>query len=56
MSALTPDRIASVIAPLARITQPKLYGVEHIPERGVLELQQDRSPVCACGSLMGSPE
>lgn len=30
------DRITSVVAPLARVTQPKVYGIEHIPDRGVL--------------------
>jgi 1-acyl-sn-glycerol-3-phosphate acyltransferase/ketosteroid isomerase-like protein len=30
------NRLASVLAPLERITQPKLYGVHHIPERGAL--------------------
>ena len=30
------ERITSVIAPLARVTQPKVYGIEHVPERGVL--------------------
>ena len=30
------DRLASIIAPLARVTQPKVYGVERIPDRGVL--------------------
>jgi len=30
------NRLASVFAPLARITQPRLYGVEHIPDRGAL--------------------
>jgi len=30
------NRLASVLAPLERITQPKLYGVEQIPERGAL--------------------
>jgi len=30
------DRITSVIEPLARVLQPKVYGVERIPDRGVL--------------------
>ena len=30
------NRVASVIAPLERITEPKVYGVERIPERGAL--------------------
>ena len=30
------NRVASVLAPLERITEPKVYGVERIPERGVL--------------------
>jgi 1-acyl-sn-glycerol-3-phosphate acyltransferase len=30
------DRLASIIAPLARVTQPKVYGIERIPDRGVL--------------------
>jgi len=30
------DRLVSVIAPLARLTQPKVYGIERIPDRGVL--------------------
>jgi 1-acyl-sn-glycerol-3-phosphate acyltransferase len=30
------NRLASIVAPLERITEPKLYGVERIPERGVL--------------------
>jgi hypothetical protein len=30
------NRVASVVAPLERVTQPKLYGVERVPERGVL--------------------
>jgi 1-acyl-sn-glycerol-3-phosphate acyltransferase len=30
------NRVASVLAPLERIIEPKLYGVERIPERGAL--------------------
>jgi 1-acyl-sn-glycerol-3-phosphate acyltransferase len=30
------NRLASVVAPLERITQPKLYGLERLPERGAL--------------------
>ncbi|HMD56724.1 MAG TPA: lysophospholipid acyltransferase family protein [Solirubrobacteraceae bacterium] len=30
------DRLSSVIEPLARVLQPKVYGVERIPDRGVL--------------------
>jgi 1-acyl-sn-glycerol-3-phosphate acyltransferase len=30
------NRAASVLAPLARITEPKVYGVERIPDRGAL--------------------
>ena len=30
------NRVASVLAPLERITEPKVYGVERIPERGAL--------------------
>jgi 1-acyl-sn-glycerol-3-phosphate acyltransferase len=30
------NRMASVLAPLERITDPKVYGVERIPERGAL--------------------
>jgi 1-acyl-sn-glycerol-3-phosphate acyltransferase len=30
------DRLASVLAPLARVTQPKVYGIENVPERGAL--------------------
>ena len=30
------NRAASILAPLERVTEPKLYGVERIPERGVL--------------------
>ena len=30
------DRVASVLAPLERITEPKVYGVERVPARGAL--------------------
>ncbi len=30
------DRLAALLAPLARVTQPKLYGVDGVPERGAL--------------------
>jgi 1-acyl-sn-glycerol-3-phosphate acyltransferase len=30
------DRLVSVVAPLARVTQPRVWGVERIPERGAL--------------------
>ena len=30
------DRLVSIVAPLARLTQPKVYGIERIPDRGVL--------------------
>ncbi|HUJ34858.1 MAG TPA: lysophospholipid acyltransferase family protein [Solirubrobacteraceae bacterium] len=30
------NRVASVLAPLERIIEPKVYGVERIPERGAL--------------------
>jgi 1-acyl-sn-glycerol-3-phosphate acyltransferase len=30
------DRLASVLAPLARVTQPRIYGIEHVPDRGAL--------------------
>jgi 1-acyl-sn-glycerol-3-phosphate acyltransferase len=30
------DRLASIVAPFARLTQPKVYGLERIPDRGVL--------------------
>jgi len=30
------NRVASLLAPLERITEPKVYGVERIPERGTL--------------------
>jgi 1-acyl-sn-glycerol-3-phosphate acyltransferase len=30
------DRLVAILAPLARITQPKVYGIERIPDDGVL--------------------
>lgn len=30
------DRLGTVLAPLARVTQPKLYGVDRIPDGGAL--------------------
>ena len=30
------DRLASIMAPLRRVTQPKVLGIEHIPHRPVL--------------------
>jgi 1-acyl-sn-glycerol-3-phosphate acyltransferase len=30
------NRVVSILAPLERITEPKVYGVERIPERGAL--------------------
>ena len=30
------DRLASIMAPLRRVTQPKVLGIEHIPHRAVL--------------------
>ncbi len=30
------NRLVSIVAPLERVTAPKLYGVERIPERGAL--------------------
>lgn len=30
------DRLVAVTEPLARITQPKVYGIDHIPEGGSL--------------------
>jgi 1-acyl-sn-glycerol-3-phosphate acyltransferase len=30
------DRLAALVEPLARVTQPKVYGVERLPENGAL--------------------
>ena len=30
------DRLVAVVAPLARVTQPRMWGLERIPERGAL--------------------
>jgi 1-acyl-sn-glycerol-3-phosphate acyltransferase len=30
------DRLALVVSPLARITQPRFYGIERLPDRGAL--------------------
>ena len=30
------DRLVGLLEPLARVTQPKIYGIEHIPDGGVL--------------------
>jgi 1-acyl-sn-glycerol-3-phosphate acyltransferase len=35
-SAQHMDRLASVLAPFARVTQPKVYGIENVPDRGAL--------------------
>jgi 1-acyl-sn-glycerol-3-phosphate acyltransferase len=30
------DRLVSLLAPLGRVTRPRLYGVEHLPTEGSL--------------------
>ena len=35
-SAAQMDRLTSVVMPMARITQPRLYGIENLPDRGAL--------------------
>lgn len=35
-SAAQLDRLTSLLEPLARVVQPKVYGTERIPDRGVL--------------------
>ena len=37
-AAAQMDRLAFVVSPLARVTQPRFYGIERLPDRGALNV------------------